>query len=116
MSIVRGLFYSAMMVVAASTFTFSEGEACKMEIPVGIVNPNGESYIGLNAASFTTRVGKIAVPVSSMVYDDGPRRIVLVVDQGKKVNADAHKAQQDMLAVLLGAARQQDSFALVAAR
>jgi hypothetical protein len=114
MSLLRMLSSSTIMLVAASSLALSQ--ACKMEVPVGIVNSNGESYIGLNAASFAGRIGKMAVPVKSMVYDDGPRRVVLVVDQGKKVNADAHKAQQDMLAVLLGAARKEDSFALVAAR
>jgi hypothetical protein len=117
MSIIRNLFHVFIVFIALSTFALAQSDACKAaEVPVGVVNPNGETYIGLNASSFSGHAGKIAVPVNSMSYDDGPRRILLVVDQGKKVNADSRKAEQDMLAVLLGAARQQDSLALITAR
>ena len=117
MLIVRNLFHLLIFFVCLCGFALAQVDSCKTtELPVGVVNPNGETYIGLNASSFSGHVGKFAVPVNSMSYDDGPRRIVLVVDQGKKLNADSRKAEQDMLAVLLGAARQQDSFALITAR
>lgn len=110
-------FALPIMLVALSNLALAQGDSCKvLEFPVGVVNPNGESYVGLNASSFTGRAGKVTVSVKSMTYDDGPRRIILVVDQGKKVNADGHKAQQDILAVLLGSARAEDSFALITAR
>jgi hypothetical protein len=68
-------------------FVLAQVDSCKTtETPVAVVNPNGETYIGLNASSFVGHVGKFAMPVNSMSYDDGPRRIVLVVDQAKKVN------------------------------
>jgi len=105
------------IILVAGPVATAQSESCKTtEVPVGVVNANGETYVGLNASLFTGRAGKVAVPVKSMTYDDGPRRIVLIVDQGKKVNADAHKAQQDMLAALLGSARTEDSFALITAR
>jgi hypothetical protein len=117
MSIIRNLFHVFIVFIGFSTFALAQGDACKSaEVPVGVINPNGETYIGLNASSFSGHAGKFAVPVTSMTYDDGPRRILLVVDQGKKLNADSRKAEQDMLAVLLGAARPQDSFALITAR
>jgi len=117
MSSLVQLFRLAIILIALATSVLAQGDACKItELAVGVVNSNGESYLGLNASSFTGHAGKVAVPAKSMTYDDGPRRIVLVVDQGKKVDADAHKAQQDMLAVLLGAARAGDSFALITAR
>ncbi len=110
-------FRLSIILVALGAVAAAQSESCKAtEVPVGVVNANGETYVGLNASSFTGRAGKVAVPVKSMTYDDGPRRIVLIVDEGKKVNADGHKAQQDMLAALLGAARTEDSFALITAR
>jgi hypothetical protein len=111
------LFRLPVILIALSIGALAQGDSCKItELPVGVVNANGESFLGLNASYFTGRAGKILVPVKSMIYDDGPRRIVLVVDQGKKVNADTHKAEKDMLAVLLGSARAEDSFALITAR
>jgi len=117
MSIIRNLFHLFTILIILCGFAVAQDDSCKAtELPVGVVNPNGETYIGLNASSFSGHAGKFAVPVPSMSYDDGPRRIVLVVDQTRKLNADSRKAEQDMLAVLLGAARQQDSFALITAR
>jgi hypothetical protein len=117
MSTLLQLSRLSAILIALSSFAPAQSDSCKVtELPVGVVNPNGESYVGLNTSSFTGRVGKIAVPLKSMTYDDAPRRIVLVVDQSKKINADAHKAQQDMLAVLLGSARPEDTFALITAR
>ncbi len=107
----------SIILVAVGAVAAAQSESCKVnEVPVGIVNANGEAYMGLNVSSFTGRAGRVAVPIKSLTLDDGPRRIVLIVDQGKKVNADGRKAQQDMLATLLGAARAEDSFALITAR
>ena len=117
MALLRNFFALSIMAAALTTAAVAQGDSCKIsELPVGVVNSNGESYIGLNASSFSSRAGKTILPIKSMTYDDGPRRIVLVVDQSKKVNADGRKAQADMLAVLLGSAREQDSFALITAR
>jgi hypothetical protein len=104
-------------LIASCTSVLAQGDSCKTaELPIGVVNANGESYMGLNASSFTAHAGKITTVAKAMTYDDAPRRIILVVDQGKKLNADSRKAQEDMLAVILGAARAEDSFGLITAR
>ena len=117
MSTLLQTFRLSIILLALVAAAAAQSESCKAtEVPVGVVNANGETYVGLNAASFSGRAGKVPVPIKSMTYDNGPRRIVLIMDEGKKINADAHKAKQDMLAALLGAARPEDSFALITER
>jgi hypothetical protein len=117
MAFLRMFLALSMLALACNAVAVAQDDSCKVSaLPVGVVNSNGESYVGLNASSFSSRAGKTILPIKSMTYDDGPRRVVIVVDQGKKVNADGRKAQADILAVLLGSARAQDSFALITAR
>ena len=87
-----------------------------MEVPVGIVNGNGESFHGLSAEEFSGRAGKASVTIKGMSFDSGPRRIVLVVDTGKKLSRETRMAEQTLVQTILNAARPQDNFAMVTAR
>ncbi|HSM86441.1 MAG TPA: hypothetical protein VLT16_09835 [Candidatus Limnocylindrales bacterium] len=86
------------------------------EFPVGIINARGESFRGLAPVDLSGHTGRKQVTLKSMTYDDGPRRIVLVVDASKKLSEDSRKAERTMVESILAAARPQDSFALVTAR
>jgi hypothetical protein len=108
---------SAVVLAVLSSAALAQNEKCKsVEVPVGIVNGNGEPFHGLSSAEFFGRAGKASVVVKNMTFDDGPRRIVLVVDTSKKLSGDTRQAERAMIDTLLSAARSQDSFAMVTAR
>ncbi|HWG86896.1 MAG TPA: hypothetical protein VN679_03865 [Candidatus Acidoferrales bacterium] len=107
---------SAVILAVLSSAAIAQSLKCKSEVPVGIVNGSGESFHGLSSADFLGRAGKASISVKNMTFDDGPRRIVLVVDTSKKLNGDTRQAERTMIQTLLGSARSQDSFAMVTAR
>jgi hypothetical protein len=52
------------------------------------------------------------VTVKVVTFDDGPRRVLIVVDVNKKLSSDSRKAQGEMLRTVLDKSRPQDTFAL----
>ncbi len=112
---VRG-FFLVLLVATLAGAAAAQGAACKAnEFPVGIINVQGEPFRGLNPSSFTAHLGRNHLAVKSMAFDEGPRRIVLVVDATKKLNDDTRKAERLLVQTLLSA-RKEDSYALVLAR
>jgi hypothetical protein len=65
----------------------------------------------LAAEDFVGRLQKKPVTVKVVTFDDGPRRVLIVVDV-KKLSSDSRKAQGEMLRTVLDNARPQDTFAL----
>lgn len=111
------LLSSALILLSFLSVAFAQSEGCKsVEIPVGIVNKNGETFRGLAAADFSGHAGKAVLTLKSMTIDDGPRRVVLVVDTSKKLSAETRKAEQALIQTILDAARPQDTLALITAR
>ena len=90
---------------------------CKaVELPVGVISVTGESFRGLNAEDFNGHIQKKSLGVKSLVYDDGPRRILIVLDASKKLSNDSRRAEGEMIETLLAGSRPEDSFALIHAR
>lgn len=109
-------FFLVLLVATMTGAAAAQGAACKAnEFPVGIINVKGEPFRGLNPSSFSAHLGRNHLAVKSMTFDDGPRRIALVVDASKKLNEDTRKAERLLVQTLLGA-RKEDSYALVVAR
>lgn len=105
------------LLAGLATCAFAQGGSCKSnEVPVGIMNIKGESFRGLNATNLTAQVGRTHVGVKAMAFDEGPRRVLLVVDAARKLNDDTRKAERLLVENLLSAARPEDSYALVLAR
>jgi hypothetical protein len=108
---------SALMSISFLSVAVGQDGGCKsIEVPVGVVNANGESFRGLAAADFSGRAGKAVLALKSMTYDESARRVVLVVDTSKKLSADTRKAEHALIETILDAARPQDALALVTAR
>ena len=93
-----------------------QGACSPTDVAVGVTDARGEAFRGLSSADFVTHASKGQIAISSLDFDNGPRRIALVVDQYKKLPSNAHQAEQELVKTLLEAARSQDSFALVVAR
>ena len=90
-------------------------QACKVEVPVGVISVTGETFRGLAADDFSGRVQKKPVGLKSLTYDDGPRRIAIVVDVNKKLSTGSRKAEQVLIEAMMAGARPEDTFALLPA-
>ena len=104
-------------ILGVSSIGVAQQGACKtVEVPVGVISISGDVFRGLAAEDFVGRMQnmqKREVAVKALTYDDGPRRVLIVVDANKKLSADAHKAEGEMVRTILAAARPEDTFALI---
>lgn len=111
------MLFVLFLICGLVAVSAAQQNACTLtEIAVGVADFKGEPFRGLNESDFVGHASKARVAIRSLAYDDGPRRVALVVDQYKKLSADGHQAAQDLVGALLAAGRPQDSFALVVAR
>lgn len=111
-------FLSALTVILAfpALVLGQQGGVCKaVEIPMSVINSTGDVFRGLAAEDFVGRLQKRPVNVKLVAFDDGPRRVLLVVDANKKLSADSRKAEGEMVRIILENARPQDTFALIPA-
>lgn len=105
------------ILATLSSVSVSQQTACRStEIPVGVISANGDVFRGLAAEDFVGHLQKKPVSIKTITYDDGPRRVLLVVDASKKLSADSRKAETEMIHVLLANARPEDTFGIMAAR
>ncbi|HET7871154.1 MAG TPA: hypothetical protein VFL42_01505 [Terriglobales bacterium] len=111
----RPVFFVLILLVGFTATSAAQGGSCTSAVTVAVTDAKGEPIHDLSAQDFTIRA-KGNVTVSSLAYDDGPRRIVLVVDQSKKHSPNTRRAANELTREMLAAARAQDSFALVVAR
>jgi hypothetical protein len=77
---------------------------------------DGRVLRGLHREDFLAHGKRGGMEIESIVYDTAPRRILLIADNGPSLNADARKAQAQILGHILSEARPEDSFAFVSAR
>ena len=105
------------VVLVLAGLGISQQSACKAaDVPVGVIGVTGDVYRGLAAEDFVGRIQKKPVTVKAVTYDDGPRRVLLVVDVNKKLSVDSRKAEDEMIKTLLTSARAGDTFAIMPAR
>ncbi len=92
-------------------------QACKAsEVSIGVISGNGDTFRGLAAQDFAAVVQKKPVVVKALTFDDGPRRVLFVVEFGKHLPAESRRVALELLQGVVDAGRPQDSFALVIAR
>jgi hypothetical protein len=106
---------SALSVILGfSTLGLGQQAACKgVEVPIGVISASGDIFRGLAAEDFVGHLQKKPVTVKLVTFDDGPRRVLIVVDVNKKLSPDSRKAQGEMVRTILDNARPQDTFALI---
>lgn len=108
------IFTSLTVILALSTLGLGQQSACKsVEVPIGVISASGDIFRGLAAEDFVGHLQKKPVTVKLVTFDDGPRRVLIVVDVNKKLSPDARKTQGEMLRTILDNARPQDTFALI---
>ncbi|HEY6306132.1 MAG TPA: hypothetical protein VI488_06680 [Candidatus Angelobacter sp.] len=102
------------IMLAGMSAIGSAQQACSaIEVPVGVISTGGETFRGLSAQDFLSSKGST---VKSLVFDNGPRRVLIVVDTGAKLSANARQAATELVNALVGASRPEDSLALITAR
>lgn len=112
----RNLLYIALIVTTMCRAATAQ-DACKAyEIPVGVINFNGESFRGLATQDFLGHAQKGSVAIKSITFDDSPRRILLVVDTNKNLSVNLRKAEVELVKTLAASARPEDSLGLLTAR
>src|SRR5258707_11761421 len=94
---------------------WAQQAACKLEIQVGVISITGDVFRGLAAEDFTGIAQKKSVAVKSLAFDEGPRRVLFVVDSAKNLSPDTFKAEGELIRTILAGARPEDTFALIAA-
>ena len=72
------------VVLGFSSISYGQQAACKaVEVPVEVISVTGDIFRGLAAEDFIGHVQKKLVAVKSLTYDDGPRRVLIVVNQAR---------------------------------
>jgi hypothetical protein len=108
----RILFLFATL--AGVSVTSVAQQACSaVEVPVGVINAGGETFRGLSAQDFIASKG---TTVKSLTYDNGPRRVLFVVDTSPKLSSNTHAAAAELVKTLIESSRPEDSLALITAR
>jgi hypothetical protein len=108
------IFSLLSVILGLSTLGLGQQTACKsIEVPIGVISASGDIFRGLAAEDFVGHLQKRPVTVKLVTFDDGPRRVLLVMDVNKKLSTDARKTQSEMARTLLDNARPQDTFALI---
>lgn len=93
----------------------ASAQTCQtVEVPVNPISATAHTFRGLIAEDFVLLQG--SGRVKSLAFDDGPRRVLLVVDTSSKLSANTRRAEAALLESLVAASRSQDSLALIAAR
>ena len=109
--------FALLTVFVASACNLVAQQTCKsIEVPVGVISMTGESFRGLAAEDFVSQLHSKPVELKSFAFDDGARRVLIVIDSSKKLSSDTRKAEGLMLRALLAGARPEDTFALLTAR
>lgn len=102
-----------MLIVGFAGVATAQQACSALEVPVGVINAGGESFHGLAAKDFLASKG---FAVKSLAFDNGPRRVLIVVDTSTKLSANTRQAAVAIVNELVTAGRPEDSLALITAR
>jgi len=81
----------------------------------GTTLPQFASVENLPPSAFSAQVGSRVVPIQSATMDRGPRRMVFVVENGKRMTPARRKIVAAVITEILSMARAEDSFAFLTA-
>lgn len=96
-----------------STAAAAQSQPWDVDIPLNIVTPEAALVRHMPASRFTAHHGGDSIPIRSVDTDTAPRRIVVVVENGRSVNAAARKVEASVLAAIIANARPEDSSAFL---
>lgn len=108
--------FISVILMLGTSLAWAQSGSCKVDLPVGIIGTDGSLLDGLTAHDLTVYLRKKSLPVESVGSDDGPRRILFVLDTSRRLPPEARKAEAMLVSFILSKARSADSFALLTAR
>jgi hypothetical protein len=111
----RPLLLATLLLIAACAVAEQPGCA-SFDIPVNVIQANGNPVEGLSMQDFSLHAKKDSVAVESVNHQAGPRRIVFVMDTTRKLSPDARRLEVEFANGILGAAQPEDTFGLLTAR
>jgi hypothetical protein len=80
-----------------------------------LIAPGEAVSPALEASDFFARDRRRAISVRSVTIDNGPRRIVLVVENGKRLTPELRAVASGVISGMLSGTRPEDSFGLITA-
>lgn len=105
-----------LCVLAFSAVNAPAQEAgCMVTLPVSVYLPNGALVRKLEQNQFEVKSKQGAAGTVTVSTERGPRRIVFVVETGKRPNKSARMIEAEVIRGILANAREEDSFGLVTA-
>jgi hypothetical protein len=111
------LCFASLVLLFPSDAVFAQQAGCPAtEVGMNVVLPNGKTLKGLKLENLTGQTKHYRVAIDSLTFDSSPRRILMVLDMGRDLNADVRRAQIEIAAYLVTAGRPTDSMALLTAR
>jgi hypothetical protein len=106
-----------LVLLFPGTPVFAQQAGCPAtELGMNVVLPNGKTLKGLKLENLTGQTKHDRVAIDSLAFNTSPRRILMVLDMGRDLNADVRRAQIEIAAYLVTAGRPTDSMALLTAR
>lgn len=104
----------AFLFLSASTRQVEDKSSpCPVAIPVTVIVSDGRAVTPLTPAAFEARVHGRLASITAFDQDNTPKRIVLVLDASREVNAEAWKMETSLASFLANGAPPQVSLALV---
>ena len=91
----------------------NQTDPCPPTVPVTVMLPDGTAVIHLTLTAFDARVRGHSANIATFDEDLTPKRIVLLLDASKNVNAEAWKLETSVAHFLVDGSPSQVTFALV---
>ena len=89
---------------------------CTVNLPVGLVAPDGSLLNGLTSKDVTVELHKKKLPIQQISYDTGARRVLIILDTNRRLPPEVRKTEVALAHYILSHPRKSDSFALLTTR
>ncbi|MGE5323046.1 MAG: hypothetical protein ACM3SW_09300 [Actinomycetota bacterium] len=89
---------------------------CAVNLPVGLIAPDGSLLNGLTTKDITVELHKKKLQIHQISYDTGTRRVLLILDTSQRLPAEVRKTEVALARHILSRSRPSDTFALLTAR
>jgi hypothetical protein len=116
MARIRTSFLLSLFLISNFITAQAQSNSCSVNVPVALVDHRGNLLGGATAKDLTVQLRKQTLPIESVTYDTGPRRLLFVIDTGRHLPAEVRKMELALVKHLLNEARTGDTFALFTVR
>jgi hypothetical protein len=108
--------FICLALISAFISASAQSNSCSVSLPVALLDHRGNLLSGATAKDLAVQVRKQTVPIESLTYNTGPRRLLFIADTGRHLPPEVRKMEYALMTYLLNNARPEDTFALLTAR